>query len=529
MRTFHSYGPVDCEEHFCVPRKELVESCTSQIIGNPDKQGHYFTIWAPRQTGKTWLMRQVKKEVESCYSEKFLVGCLSVQGVIMEHNDLDEVFFRQLPRVIRDGGFQVEPEKPKTWDDWIDWFSKSRGLFDKPLILFIDEFDSLPLGIIDRLVTIFRDMYLKHENYMIHGLALIGVRAVLGVESTSGSPFNIQKSLHVPNLTKIEVENLFSQYQKQSGQKIAPGVIDKLYESTRGQPGLISWFGELITEKFNPGIEKNIDIDTWNYVYSRACRTEWNNTLLNMTAKVKKRYTQHVLELFINPEIEFSLRADWCSYLYLNGVIDAQDMMDSNNMPFQVCCFSSPFIQQNIYQALTNDLAGDSLPILALDPLDDLSDVLEKLELDLPALLSRYKDYLKRLKAKGLNPWKEQPRRSDLNLREAAGHFHIYAWLQNAVGRRCTVSPEFPTGNGRVDIWIKCHDKQGIIEVKSFKDLSELNRSKIQAARYAKKLGLNAVTLAVFIPVQDEDVIEKLSSVSEIEGVKVAAVVIGWG
>ncbi len=58
MRYFHSYGPVDCEEHFCVARTSLVQQCADQLVGNPEKGGRYFTIWAPRQCGKTWLMRQ---------------------------------------------------------------------------------------------------------------------------------------------------------------------------------------------------------------------------------------------------------------------------------------------------------------------------------------------------------------------------------------------------------------------------------------------------------------------------------------
>jgi hypothetical protein len=452
---------------------------------------------------------------------------MSVQGIIMEENDPEEVLFRQLPRMIRDS-FQTEPEPPRTWDGWIDWFSKTKGLFDRPLILFIDEFDSLPPKVTDRLVTIFRDMYLKRESYIIHGLALIGVRAVLGVESLRGSPFNIQRSLHVPNLTKSEVSDMFRQYREESGQQLEDAVIEKLYESTKGQPGLVGWFGELLTEKFNPGTDKSIGTDTWDYVYGRACRTEWNNTLLNMIAKVREKHTSHVLELFANPEIPFTLRADWCNYLYLNGIIDAEDMSGDNGHPVQVCRFSSPFVQQNIYDAFTHDFAGNRLPILAMDPLDDLSDVLEQEELNLPALIRRYRDYLKRLKAKGLNPWKDQPRRADLHLTEAAGHFHLYAWLQNAVGRRCTVCPEFPTGNGKVDIRIQCQGKQGIIEIKSFTDFSELQQARTQAARYAKQMNLKTVTLAVFVPTEDENVLEKLSSETETEGVKVTVAAIGW-
>lgn len=34
---------------------------------------HYFTIWGPRQTGKTWLMRQTKQEITQRYGEQFTV------------------------------------------------------------------------------------------------------------------------------------------------------------------------------------------------------------------------------------------------------------------------------------------------------------------------------------------------------------------------------------------------------------------------------------------------------------------------
>ena len=41
-------------------------------------------------------------------------------------------------------------------------------------------------NIIDQAVSMFRDMFLSMDNYILHGLALIGVRAVLGVDSKKG-------------------------------------------------------------------------------------------------------------------------------------------------------------------------------------------------------------------------------------------------------------------------------------------------------------------------------------------------------
>ena len=219
MRRFFSYGPVDCEEHFCVPRKELIDKCISQLVGKIEKGGHYFTIWAPRQTGKTWLMRQVKQEIENRYSDKFTLGMMSMQGVVLKDDEKTERFLDKVSDLILNA-FDMEIESPANWEGFRLLFHKRKGIFKRPVILFIDEFDSLPSKVIDQLVTLFRDIYLNRESYLLHGLALIGVRAVLGVESERGSPFNIQRSLHVENFTRDEVWDLYNQYIEESGQKI---------------------------------------------------------------------------------------------------------------------------------------------------------------------------------------------------------------------------------------------------------------------------------------------------------------------
>ncbi|SLM32558.1 conserved hypothetical protein [Desulfamplus magnetovallimortis] len=530
MRTFFSYGPVDCRHHFCVPRKKLIEKCSNQLIGVPEERGHFFTIWAPRQCGKTWLMRQVKKEIEEKYPDQFAIVTMSMQGISLEESDPPEDFFSRVPLLFR-RFFKVDIEKPGTWEEFADIFS---DIFEKPLILFIDEFDKLPPLVIDKFVTMFRDIYLDKENFNLHGLALIGVRAVLGVDSLRGSPFNIQRSLHVPNFTIDEVVELFEQYQNESGQIIDPEVVQTVYDTTRGQPGLVCWFGELLTEKYNTETQKNIDISAWEDVYRAALYREWNNTVLNLIKKAKGKYKDKIVELFTNSDQPFTIDSEWCSYAYLNGIIDFETINDTHGKKNEICRFSSPFIQMRLYNALTGDLFGERLPILPLDPLDTLSDVFEEEEggdssyINIPALLQRYKDYLKRFKAKGINPWKDQPRRSDLQYTEYVGHFHLYFWLQNAVGRLCTVSPEFPTGNGRVDLHLKCKNKKGIIEVKSFKDQAEMQHSKKQAVKYAKKLNYKSTTLTIFVPLEDEDVLLKLSGQDQIDGIMLNVVAIGW-
>lgn len=529
MRRFSSYGPVDLEIHFGIRRQALVDRCVEQLLGEkPDKGGHYFTIWGPRQTGKTWVMRQAIKKIRETYGDKFAVGALSMQG-LLGPDDGESVLLRSVPGMFREG-FACKPPAPTNWDDWLEIFSRVGGLFNKPLILLIDEFDALPPFLIDRLVGTFRKMYLARDAYWLHGLALIGVRAVLGLDSPRGSPFNVQRSLHVPNLTQDEVVELFQEYQSESGQIVEPNVVDAVYSSTRGQPGLVSWFGELLTEKYNPGKDKPITHTVWRRVYGRALAVEFNNTVLNLVKKARGEYRPYVMKLFTDPNVPFSLDKDWCNFLFMNGIIDEQviEAQEESEDDQTVCRFSSPFVQRRLFAALTSDMFDDMAPGTAIPVGDTLEDVFTQNGLCIPPLFNRYRAYLKRLKEKGIDPWIGQPRRQDLHYTEAVGHFHLYAWLQNALGRRCSISPEFPTGNGKVDLVLRTKDTTAVIEVKSLTDTWELENYRRQAAVYAKKLNLSVATVVVFAMTEDESILNKLSSESEIDGVRVTIVALGW-
>jgi hypothetical protein len=433
MRRFHSYGPVNEAVHFAVSRKNLVKSCMENLIGEPQEGGHYFTIWAPRQTGKTWLMNRVIREMSERHQDRFDILNFSfgvLRGNIFRDSEEPGDVAQALGNLLK----EKLPENPniKTWGDFRELFSKKNGIWNRPLIMFVDEVDTLSSDVLDIITGQFREMYLDRKNNWLHGLALIGVKAVLGIESRRGSPFNIQRSLRVPSFTVEEVKELFHQYQTESGQAVDPEVPRNVFETTRGQPGLVCWFGELLTEKYNPGTRNTIGMETWRLTCHKASYVEWNNTVLNLVKKAKSEYPRQVMDLFSRSDMEFSLDAPWCGYLYLNGIIDSETIRDEAGDYHELCRFSSPFVQKRLYNAFSEDWVRDNLPILALDPLDDLADVFTGPELNLGSLLERYRNYLKRLKAAGLNPWKDQPRRTDLQLTEAVGYFHLYAWLKTA-------------------------------------------------------------------------------------------------
>jgi Cdc6-like AAA superfamily ATPase len=223
MRRFSSYGPPNTKIHYYVSREELISQVLSQLTGDePDEGGHYITLWAPRQTGKTWIMQQVLKRLSQ--DTEFETVILPLQEICdsTDVNRVAEVIARELMKLLK-----LEKLPIKTLEDFYLLFE--RGNLSKPLILILDEFDGLEPAAIAGLVGVFRNIYHLRRNqmdkpsaekdYLLHSLALIGVRAVLGVENVKGSPFNVQRSVHIPNLTHDEVIYLFDSYQRETGNR----------------------------------------------------------------------------------------------------------------------------------------------------------------------------------------------------------------------------------------------------------------------------------------------------------------------
>jgi len=525
-RHFHSYGPVDLEVHYGAPRLELVEGCVQQLVGTPGKSGHFFTIWSARQCGKTWLMRRAVEEIRARFGEQFLVGTVSMQGIIYPSNPGDDFLPDAFGHRIQ-LSFRRPVPKLSSWTEVIKLFEKERGYFDRPVILLIDEFDSLNQDDIDRVVKLFRDLYLTREQYWLHGLALIGVRAVMGVDSPRGSPFNVQRSLRVPNLTWEEVLGMCTDYQQESGQTIEPEVVRALYDITLGQPGLVGWLGELLTERYNPGREKVISLSDWTLILLRAMFVEPNNTLLNLIAKARGPHLSRVMELFKNPNVPFAFYDPGINYLYMNGIITESLTVDDRGLRTFLCRFSSPFVQRVLFDALSSEYYGRR-PVPAIDPLDGLEDVLTDEGLRLEKLMVRYQDYLVRERASGNDPKLGQPMRSDLRTAEASGHFHLYAWLKQVLGYVATIVPEFPTGNGKVDLHINWQQFTYIIEVKSFREAYLVKQDRLQTLRYARQLGLSEALLVIFVDGVPQDKLGTLASDQVLEDVRIVTCPIGW-
>lgn len=507
MRTFSSYGPVSKTSNYYVPRVDVVDKAREYLLGkNPQEGGHYITVWASRQCGKTWALREISWELAK--SDKFFVANVDLQHLRTENDSVScaNVIIESINLLAKLNLPQINNLK-----DFEKVFT--RDFLSRPLILILDEFDALPANVIAEIVAVFRNIHIKRQkdsanaferHYLLHGVALIGVRSVVGVENKTGSPFNVQKSLHVPNLTYNEVNEMYHWYIKESGQSIEQDVIDRIFHVTNGQPGLVSWFGELLTEEYNKDRTRTLKMKDFDFVYVDALSVLPNNNIINLISKANDPlYKNRVVELFqTNKKIPFKFEDPALNFLYMNGVITFERSKEGNFVKFPC-----QFVQEKLFDRFAYDIYANNGDILP-DPFIDVEEIVNDERIDVKKLIELYQSYFIHNKKWILS---QAPRRSDNRIFEATYHFNIFSWLQTFLQSfsGVSVSPEFPTGNGKIDLLIK-HPK-GLygVELKSFTNIAEIKKSIAQASKYGSSLGLKTINLLIFFEADPPEQLRK--------------------
>jgi len=255
-RYFNTAGPIRKEDHYYVdPIHRLdLEGILSLIA-----QKKYFVLHAPRQTGKTSLllalMEYLNKEgkYKCLYSnvemaqaarENVKEGIRTVLNVLSGDADYylgDSFLQERWKEIFRESGeFSALHEVLKAW-------SKNNP---KPIVLFLDEVDSL-VG--DTLISLLRQLrtgYSKRPASFPQSIILCGVRDVRDyrihsdIEKsviTGGSAFNIKaKSLRLGYFSPGEIKILYNQHTENTGQSFHTDVFPLVWELTEGQPWLVN-------------------------------------------------------------------------------------------------------------------------------------------------------------------------------------------------------------------------------------------------------------------------------------------------
>jgi len=504
MHKFSSYGPIDTELHYYVPRQALIDGTVSHLVGeDPLRGGHYITVWAPRQRGKSWIMQQAMWQLRG---DPRYAG-FDVLKINLEHlkqeRDTDSVVQWLAQDILEK--LAIDGVTVRTLKELYRLFKQD--VLKKPLILMLDEFDALVPEAIHGLVSVFRNIYntrreqpdktTAEKDYLLHGIALIGVRSVLGLDNPRGSPFNVQRSLQIPNLTFDEVAEMFHWYERESGQGVEASVIERIYTELRGQPGLTSWFGELLTETYNKH-NPTITLHDFEIAEAAASNRLPNTNIINLISKADQQpHRDFLVELFQTEEkIAFKYDNPSINFLYMNGVIDEEAASETE----VYVKFPSPFVQKRLFNRFADDIFPDTGTLYPA--FTQLNHILTPTGLNLKNLLRLYEQYVQKN-----HTWlfKEAPRRADLRLYEAVYHFNLFMWLERFLQRPGgRVYPEFPTGNGQIDLMIRYQGQVYGVELKSFTSDFDYRAALQQVARYARQLQLATITLVFFVDEVDD-------------------------
>ncbi len=259
MRFFNTAGPVNCDDHYCLP--PLSRFDLDEILMLLD-QKKYFVLHAPRQTGKTscllaladylnqrgkYRCLYINVEPAQAARENVREGMRAIVDDLasgMRHSLKDDSLDRNRKRILEEAG------PFKAFHNALSLWAESSNV---PAVLFIDEVDSL-VG--DTLISMLRQLragYTKRPGLFPQSIILCGVRDVRDYRIhssnekaiiTGGSAFNVKAvSLRLGDFSWDEVETLFKSRADETGQRFDSEAMKLIWEYSEGQPWLVNAMG----------------------------------------------------------------------------------------------------------------------------------------------------------------------------------------------------------------------------------------------------------------------------------------------
>ena len=258
MRFFNTAGPMDARDHYCIPPLERIDL---DYVLNLIHDEKYFILHAPRQTGKTSTLKALQDRLNSGAEGDY--RCLHVNveaGQVWRENIPEsmavilEVLAERASSILGDDSLEgmvrevLAEESPGT--ALFEILQRWAQAETRPLVLLIDEIDSL-IG--DSLLSVLRQLrsgYEDRPHAFPHSIVLCGVRNVRdyrihsaseGKAIAGGSGFNISAdSLRLRDFDRAQTEALLGQHTAETGQEFEPAAIERIYAQTAGQPWLVN-------------------------------------------------------------------------------------------------------------------------------------------------------------------------------------------------------------------------------------------------------------------------------------------------
>ena len=256
MRKFNIEGPVIAARHYCIP--PLARLNLDQIL-ELIRDMRYFVLHAPRQTGKTSALLALCDLLNSGAAGDFRCVYVNVEAAQAVREDVGRAMRVILGRLASRARLLGDGFLYQTWTDILEAFGEG-ALTEAltrwcesdptPLVLLIDEIDSL-IG--DSLISVLRqlrDGYVQRPESFPHTIVLCGVRDVRDYRIRSsaenatiagGSAFNVRaESMRLGDFTETEVRALLAQHTAETAQAFTPEALATVWRQTRGQPWLVN-------------------------------------------------------------------------------------------------------------------------------------------------------------------------------------------------------------------------------------------------------------------------------------------------
>ena len=255
MRFFNTTGPIRPEKHYCIlPLERLNLAEVLRLI----RDEKYFVLHAPRQTGKTSALLALRDLLNG--EGDYRCVYVNVEGGQAGREDVEQVMRTILGELASRARSIGDEFLDSVWPDILTKYGPYAALREaltrwseakaKPLVLLIDEIDSL-IG--DSLLSVLRQLragYDRRPEGFPQSVVLCGVRDVRDyrIQSTAenaiiagGSAFNIKaRSLRLGDFSQAEVLALLEQHTEETGQVFTAEALETVWTQTQGQPWLVN-------------------------------------------------------------------------------------------------------------------------------------------------------------------------------------------------------------------------------------------------------------------------------------------------
>lgn len=469
-RYFNTSGPNFPSQHYTIFRPALMQKGLTLVHNE-----RYFTIWAPRQTGKSTYFRMLAAELEK---EGYRAAHINFENY---KDEKIQTFISRLTRHLKDSW-----EIPFDCETIPEVFEKIEIQKNRKLVLIIDEVEGINTEYLGTFLHSIRNLYHSRENHSLKSVILVGVSNITGVMQDNASPFNIADELNIPYFSDEETAELLGQHETETGQIFETSVKKKISEFTANQPGLVNGFAKRLVDT-NPekSVISSADFETAREWYLKEAI---DKNIANII-KIAKQHRQFLERLLFNEEeIPFEIDRPVIEKLHVNGLI----RKDKNgNIMFWV-----PLYRERLFKALYPYSNGESKRMS--ESMLANSYLTKEREINFDRLMESYRNHIR---SRSFRPFREKDEHGNfISIPEAAMIYSfetfISIFVQELEGK---IYRESIVSLGNSDMVIHAEGKEYFIEVKKYYSPRKFEKGKKQLAYYVKRAGLQQGVYIVFL------------------------------